>query len=323
MPRTLAAAAAALSSLPLAAQQPDELSRLRDEHERAVASAVRMVDDVYRLTLRQVEKQRAEAANYEGAQRAKEKLDALDKRLGSGSSVTRPPPYVLLLAARSQTRDGANADSSRQFIDFKKVGGKAVWEVLTLEQGVYEVFLTYSVGVPSFVVGDPKDPAVPAVAGGVISFSEVTGLSAATAAPLAPLEKKIVPTGSWDNFIRESLGRYEFKRTSATVRVEAEAVEAGGLMRLRQVELVRVSGAGAAAGGMAVNPAQALKELRLKHGEAITTASEEVQRRFGAEFEQLEQQFAATGDHGAAKAVAQARRDLFNTLEAGKPEDQP
>jgi hypothetical protein len=300
----------------LAAQQPDELARLREEHRLKVVAATRLVDDVYRLTLRQMEKHRAEAGDYEGAQRAMQRLDAIEKKAVVAPVVLEPVSH-LLTASGSQTRDGANTDSSRTRVEFKKTGGKASWDILSIERGVYEVFLTYSVGLPVFNPEEPRDANDPANAkpGGEVAFSEVTGLSGAGG---AELRKKLTTTGHWDNFIRESLGRYECKRTPVTVRVEAVNASPSGLMHLRQVELVRLDDAQAATA--VVPPTQTLKELMSKHREAMAAASAPVRARFEAEFEALENQLAAAGDAAGAAAVARARQALFKEPAGRKPE---
>jgi hypothetical protein len=302
-----------------AQQRPDtELARLRTDYEKGLASASRVIDDIHRLTLRQLERERAEAGDYETAERVKERLDALESAPGAAAIV--PPPLVHTLpAARAQTRDGANTEGGREYIDFRKTGGKAFWDLIGLEKGLYEVFLTYSVGLPRFdessLGGNGNGPGE--APGGTIQFGEVTGLGSG---PAAVLVKRVMTTGSWENFIRESIGRHEFKNATATVKVEAASATEGGLLRLRQIELVKVVGAPEAGGATAGSPepARVLQSLRTRHRKELQEAASAVRARFGGEWVKLEQEFAAAGEAAAAAAVARSRERLFPPASNGK-----
>lgn len=316
----LAAAAVQVAS----AQRPDpELTKLRTEHEKALASASRLIDDIHRLTLRQLERERAEAGDYDTAARVKERLDAMERSPGAAAIV--PPPLTHTLpAARALTRDGANTEGGREYVDFRKAGGKALWDVLGLEKGTFEVFLTYSVGLPRFDESALSDGSggTREAPGGAIAFSEVTGL-AGGAAPT--LEKRVVTTGAWDNFIRESLGRYEFRNASPTVKLEATSATEGGVLRLRQVELVKVVGAAESAEPNATEsePTRLLQVLQTRHRDALRGIAESLRPRFVEEFEKLEQSFTAAGDATAAAVVAKARRRLFPAPAAGESAADP
>lgn len=309
---TCLAACLAACLLPATAQRPDtELARLRADHEKGLASASRLVDDIHRLTLRQLERERAEAGDYETANRVKARLDALERTPGNAAIV--PPPLTHTLpAARSQTRDGANTEGGREYVDFRKTGGKALWDILGLEKGTYEVFLTYAVGLPRFDestlgenAGGPRE-----APGGVISFGEVTSLGSG---PAPTLEKRVVTTGAWENYVRESIGRHAFTTATATVKLEAVSATDGGLLRLKQVELVKVVGAPdpTAATGSAAEPARSLQALQARHRKAMKEAAGTLRPRFASEFLKLEQELTTAGDAAAAAAVAQSRERLF------------
>jgi hypothetical protein len=306
------AASLTVSTLAATAQRPDtELARLRTEHEKGLASASRLVDDIHRLTLRQLERERAEAGDYETASRVKARLDALERTPGTAAII--PPPLThTLLAARAQTRDGANTEGGREYVDFRKTGGKALWDILGLEKGTYEVVLTYSVGLPRFdesTLGDNTDGPREAP-GGVVSFGEVTGLGSG---PAPTLEKRVVTTGAWENYIRESIGRHEFKNASTTVKLEAVSATDGGLLRLKHIELVKVVGAPepSAATGTAQEPARSLQALQAKHRQEMKEAAGSLRPRFNSEFLKLEQELTTAGDAAAAAAVAKVRERLF------------
>jgi len=315
------AAGLGLSVVTAAAQRPvTELSRLRTEHEKAMASACRLVDDIHRLTLRQLERERAEAGDYELAARVKARLDTLEHAPGTAAIV--PPPLThTLMAARAQTRDGANTEGGREYVDFRKTGGKALWDLLGLEKGTYEVYLTYSVGLPRFdetTLGEGTEPPREAP-GGTIAFGEVSGLGGA---PGTLLEKKVVTTGAWENYIRESIGRHEFKNASATVKLEAVTATTGGLLRLRQVELVKVVAApepGPETADGAAGVARSLQALRSRHQKELQEVAGAVRPRHAAAFLKLEQELAAAGNAAAAAAVARSRQRLFPAAPAAAP----
>lgn len=320
---TLLAASLSLTSLSAPAQRPElDLARLRADHEKGLASASRLVDDIHRLTLRQLERERAEAGDYETAARVKARLDALERTPGTDAIV--PPPLThTLLAARSQTRDGANSEGGREYIDFRKTGGKAIWDILGLEKGTYEVFLTYSVGLPRFdesTLGAESDGSREPP-GGMITFGEVSGLGTT---PAATLEKRIATTGAWDNYVRESIGRHEFRNATATVKLEAASATGGGLLRLRQIDLVKVVGAPPPrSSDTASEPARSLQALRAQHRKDLNEAAVSLRPRFSNEFLKLEQELTSAGDTAAAAAVARSRNRLFpaTTPPAGSPDE--
>lgn len=301
-----------LATLPASAQRPDaELARLRAEHEKGLASASRLIDDIHRLTLRQLERERAEAGDYETAGKVKARLEAMERAPGAAAIV--PPPLTHTLpAARALTRDGANTEGGREYVDFRKTGGKAIWDVLGLEKGIYEVILTYSVGLPRFdestLDGGTNQPRE--APKGVIAFSEVTGLGGGGA---AALEKRVTTTGAWENYIRESLGRHEFKTATATVKLEALSASEGGLLRLRQIELVKIVGGPdpAASDAGASEPGRALQSLQAQYRKNMQEAAATLRTRFASEFLKLEQELASAGDTAAATVVTRSRERLF------------
>jgi hypothetical protein len=120
-------------------------------------------------------------------------------------------------------------------------------------------------------------------------------------------------TGSWENFIRESIGRHEFRNATATVKVEAASATEGGLLRLRQIELVKVVGASDAGGAAASSPepARVLQSLRTRHRGELREAASAVRARYSGEWLKLEPEFAASGDSAAAAAVARSRARMF------------
>lgn len=302
----LCAVLALLAAAPLPAQWADDFARLRDEHTKALATATRSVDDAFRLMLRQFESERTQAGDYAGAQRIRVRRAAIDREIEATALAVKPSATHTLAAAQALTRDGANSESVRRYIEFKKTGGKALWQILSLEPGWHEVFLTYSVGLPgqdspssfsaSTTLGEP---------GGTVAFAESSSL---VAGPSAALEKKLMTTGSWDHFIRESLGVHEFKNRSATVRVEALQASDAGLMRLRQVELVRVSQP--APGASSEQAAKAIEDLRARHREALSLAANSLQMRHSLDLDQLERRLRLTGETEKAAEAARERARL-------------
>jgi len=337
LPTTLAGALAAalliLAAATTSAQRPPEtLARLRNDHEQAVASAGRSLDDVHRLTLRQLERERAEAGDYETAAKVKNRLDTLASQPGT-TPITPPPVTHTLTPVRALTRDGANTEGGREYVDFRKPGGKALWDVLGLEKGTYEVFLTYSVGLPrlntSPLSQTPEEPRE--APGGVITFNELSGLNGSS---LATLEKKVVTTGAWENYIRESLGRYELKTSPTTVKLEATTATTGGLLRLRQLEFVKAVPGPAAEIETADRPASELADrlatLKTRCQQELDAATAPLHLRFTQAFNALERELATGGQNAAAAATARTRTELISSLQksvtlppAASPPAQP
>jgi len=297
------------------AQRPmDELAKLQADHEKSLASASRAVDDIHRLTLRQLERERAEAGDYEAAARVKARLDALEQTPGTAAIV--PPPLTQTLpAARAEALEGASAEGGREYVNFRKTGGKALWDLKGIEKGSYEVFLIYSVGLPRFDEStlDAGTEGPREAPGGTIVFAEVSGLGG-TSSTGQPLQKKVVSTGAWENYIRESLGRHEFKGGPAKVKLEAASATTGGLLRLRQIELVKVIAAPETLGAAPGTPddlSRTLKALRARHLQDLKGVSSALRPRHETEFLKLEQELSAAGKAAGAAAVARMRERLF------------
>jgi hypothetical protein len=281
--------------------QQSDLGKLRDEHEKAVAASTKMLDDTYRLTLQRLERRCAENGDYEGAMSAKERADAIEKPTGAAAPIA--PIAYSLTANQARTQGGVNYDRARDFIEFRKTGAAAIWELLPVEPGSYEAFIIYSAGVP---VHDPTGRSLGEPCGGIFAWSEVTNLGTRA----LPIEKSVVTTGSWENFVRVSLGRHEFKSRSATLRVEALAAAPGGLMRLRRIEIAPLSDS-TATSARVVGTMESFRDLQKKNREALLAALTPVREKFAPEFEKLEREFVARGDTQGAAAVARARQNLF------------
>ena len=310
----IAITAVLLTSAPVTAQRPlADMDRLQTEYEKTVIAASRRLDDIHRLTLRQLERERAENGDYETAAKVKARLESLENKAGT-PAITPPPLTHTLAAGRAQTRDGANAEGGREYIDFKKQGGKAIWNVLALEKGTYEVILTYSVGLPRFDAPPLATTTEPPreAPGGVILFSELSKLEGAS---VATLEKKVVTTGAWENYIRESIGRHDFRSTNTTIKLEAAQATNGGLLRVRQIELIKVVPGPAAAPAADDSPAPdltpKLQEMRSRFEEELTATTAPVRLQFTADLRQLETERLTAGDQPGATLAARAREQIM------------
>ncbi len=287
-----------------AAPAADDPATLRDEYLKSVASSTRMLDDVYRLTLRRLEKQRAEAGDYEGAQNVRERLDQIEKS-SLAAPVVPKNSNMVLAANRARTMNGANTDTSRQAVSMRRSGSTAAWDLIGLTQGSYEVYVTFAVGLSEI---DPTGNKTPATGcGGVISFAEETRLATQQA---APLERRLHTTGAWDNFVREKLGTIEFRSSSATVKLTTTSAEPGGCAVVRQIELVRASQPATAPTATAATPGS-LAEVRAQHRQELRKAAGDVDDRYRQQFEALEREFTSSGNTKAAEAVAEERKRLF------------
>ncbi|MGI8601944.1 MAG: hypothetical protein ACR2OZ_02985 [Verrucomicrobiales bacterium] len=281
--------------------QPDELATLREEYEKSVFAAAKMVDDAFKLTLARLEKQRAEQGDYEGALRAQERAEAAGKSPPSFAPAARSGYVLTASQARTQ---GALFDRLKGILEFRKAGAAASWEILRLDPATYQVFAVYAVGAP---VLDPSTSSTLSVCGGSFSCKEVTSLGNT----VAPLEKAISTTGSWENYVRASLGSCSFKSKSATLRIEALNALPGGLMRLARIELIPVSDASMlnTVGGQ--DAAELLRELRRDHRASLAAAIGPVQTRFRADFEKLAAELARQGDSENASAVIRETKRWF------------
>lgn len=300
----------------------DDLAKLRADFERVAGAATRTLDERHRLNLQQWEAIRAEAGDYEGALHIKKRLEELARATTTAPIVAKPASYVLA-PARAALREGALLDSSRGIIEFRRTGSKATWELLNLEPGVYEVRVTYATGLPDFSTrpretNDPNGVTLSgALPGGVLGFGEFSTISNTTSG--VQLQKRITTTGSWSNFITETLGKYDFRMRSPTVRLEALSATGVGLMHLKQVELVKSSADEdlelaidpSPTSGNAIDAKVALENLRERYRAAERAALSRARLRISGELDRLERDLSSQGESVAAARVARERSQLF------------
>ncbi len=225
---TVVAAATALA-------QNAELDRLERLYREQLVKTLGPAVSEYEKKLLALEKSRATAANYLGAQRAKERADqvaadlrALVESRGETAIVLAPAEAKLTGAV---TFDRA-ADALRRW---QTVGSRASWDLRRIEPGSYEVEIAYA--VPPEVENENRrtfeEPAM-ITSGGSIAVQEATSLRVDSAEPLTASLKS---TGGAESYQRKKLGKLTFTGTSTTVSVEATAVEPGGLMTLKALTL--------------------------------------------------------------------------------------
>ncbi len=331
------------------ATRGDELSRMREDYERSLREKTRLLDETHRLNLRQLERQMADGADYEAAQAVKERIAVLEAQMGvpngastaaasgnggagsagapaNGASVNGPKSIVLTAQA-ARTLPGASYDRNLDAVELRKRGGQAQWDVNRCQPGSYDVYLTYSVAVGPPPVAKSRATGTDTAetlskflpVGGTLGWSEVTSLGGGTDPGLVrPITQT---TGGAGQFITEHLGRHELKHASATLRVEAVEAEAGGLLRVKKMELVPATPE-PPAGTTETAPAgpATLEQLQREYRTQIQPLMEPVRLKYDASLAELEQHLKAKGDAEALAAV-QAERKRLNR--AGNPKADP
>ncbi len=306
-----------------------ELARAKAEADRAVEVAAKSSVESYLLALRLVEKQRAEAGDYEGAARARDQAAQVEKPAASpasaGPASAVPRGGIVLAAAAARTNAGATTNRALDLIEFNKPDCTAQWELLKFEPGVYEIWMTYSLAPlvpPAKALTSDGSPAPYIKTGGVVDVGEVSALRQDL--PLPKVEP-LIPTGSWETFARLNLGTAEFKSKSLSLRVLAREAREGGLMRLRRVELIPA--AAIAAEPVPVKPAEAtpvkatLASLRGEAGKSIGASMLQVRKTYETKLEAMLAELAAAGNTDAA-ALVKAERDRVAAMLGGVLEDE-
>lgn len=288
--------------LPLAAQQ--DVSSLRADFERAAAAATRSLVEAHQLALRELEAQRAEEGDYEGALRARQLAEALENPVGNPATVQ---PSGITLPASHARPQGASHDRSRDSIELRRAGAAAIWELVRLEPGTYDVWAVYAVGAPQPSGGgraasSPATTTPPQLCGGRISLSEATSLTPGGSG----LQRQVTSTGGWDNYVRGYLGRQEFRTRSLTLKLQADSSEPGGVMRLRGLLLAPALGEA----GASLDALRPLRDLQKAHAEAMSALRQSGRQRLEGQLRDLENELFLKGDIQSAAAVARERQEL-------------
>jgi hypothetical protein len=278
----------------------DELEQRRKEHKQAVISATRMLDDVYRLTLRRIERDRADRGDYDGAKRARDRVEAVLPESDQEAAL----PTVRFLPASQARTQGVGFDRGSDVLVFRKPGAAAIWEVLGIVRGHYEVVAVYSVGPPENRIRNETTEVAPC--GGTFTWKIATRLGESS--PV--LEKKVTCTGSWDNFIRATIGQWHFANRSSSVRIDAIQVNPGGLMNLKRIELRPLPPATGTK-----KAADRLVELRRDNRDALDSATAPAREKHRTRLEALERELGQQGDKAGADAVKAERTRLFPPAE--------
>lgn len=253
---------ALLTTLTLAAAQtapPGELTALRDHMSASFNVADRTVTSQWLTGLAELEKARAAAGDYEGAQRARLRREQALATAGSDDGRA-----AILLAARNVTGKGTGliVSENKLTTTFGTNGAFMEWDLTGDFKGWYEIMLTHGVlgGTDHSADIQPVTGPIPAAlrkqkdaltseapaAGGWVSFQNMSSLGGGNIL----LHREIVSTGGWNAWRTVTLGRIQIAPSRlAKFRLTGEDVAGKGLMQFKQLELVPVSEPAAAAAG--------------------------------------------------------------------------
>lgn len=308
---------------PLAAQDPEEdrVAELRNAYHRRLAETIAPEVRSFVGRLLELERERAKLGDYAGAQRARDQAALVE----DGLTELSPESGSALLLEPAEATPSGNVVLDRSDGTLRKwnrVGAKARWDLRRIPPGAYDVYLTHSVAEPRRNPdrGEPGEPDDLA-AGGTIVVREVTNLARDQPNEVTA---KLAPTGGWESFATRRLGTLNLESASATIEIEATAVEPEGVMRLRRVALRPSLGDAAAA--VSGSPALDLEALRARFLDPVEPALARLRDRFSGELEEIERRAASAGDLDTALAARIEREHLATgqaVLLKARAEDEP
>lgn len=248
---TAFAALAGLASAqtgPEISQAPDSLQDLRLRLSESLTVADRAATAQWAASLAELERARAAAGDYEGAQRARTRRERKLETAGTGDG--RSP---VTLGTKNLTNKGPGlvVGETQGTATFKSSGSFIEWDITGKFDGWYEIRLTHAVAggsdasreitpvtgpLPADYRARKNDPDYYApAAGGWVAFQNTSNLGLSKTV----LRREIVSTGGWNAWRTVSLGRLQFGSTRlARLRLTGEEVAREGLMHFRHIELV-------------------------------------------------------------------------------------
>ena len=228
---------------------PPELAALRRHCLESIETGAVPLERRWIESLGALERDRAAAGDYDGAQRAASLGESLATQAAEKADVR---PRVSLGAAEVKTK-GSGLSDAPGTLRFLKSGATAEWEVRGNFSGWYEVRLVCAVNGRHVVSqaealgregerrerkdDDSSQEQAPRT-GGILQFSRVGGLGATA----APLRYALGGTGGWNLFETIPIGRMVLSNGPVRLRILVEKAAAEGLMNLSRIDLVPVSG---------------------------------------------------------------------------------
>ncbi len=228
---------------------PRELAALRARYAENILSADRSVTGQWAVTLESLEKARAAAEDYAGAERVRHRREEAIAVAGTDDG-----RISFRLSVRDITSKGSGlkAEDAAGAVSILNSGAFIDWQITGDFSGWYEVRLTHAVpgrtdrtgtitpfSSPAGVAPPPRKTDADGQAaqnGGLVAFQNITQLSRDTTV----LRREIVSTGGHSEWVTVSLGRVEITGNLAKFKLTAEEAARNGLMRFRGLELVPV-----------------------------------------------------------------------------------
>lgn len=275
-------------------QAPPKLAEFREAFEKAVAERSAPAKADFAAALELLARTRAQAGDYEGAIRARDRRRELidgSAAAGTADSDPREGELVVDLARGSRTGSGLKFDArGNKVTGFDKTSQTITWDLSNTSPGMYSAFVTYSCGVG----GTSASTGNTIATGGIFTLSEATGLSTTTSSP--PLRRTVLPTGGWNKTVTRNIGKISVTGSLLRLQLKVLKAEPGGLMHLYGIRLVPASSDGDAGSG---EPAE-LSELREKFRTAIANQSAPLIMAYGAALSSLLEQLTDSNQLEAA-----------------------
>jgi hypothetical protein len=297
---------------------PPALTTLRARFAESMMSADRSATGLWVATLATLEKERAAAGDYAGAER-------IQRRRESALAVTGAADgrVSMRLASKDLARKGSGLkeDDASGIITMSGTGAFIEWDVSGDFKGAYEVRLTHAVAGRKDLTGEVAPFAAPAgsdrsqkksavedatARSGWLSFQNISGLKSS---PAMVLHREIVSTGGSYQWATVSMGRLEISGRIAKFSLAIE--EAGSEpMRFRSLELVPVSAVATAGDG-----AEKLAKAREIFNREFRNQTQAANNRYRESLARQEQEARRANDNDTLVRLRNEKARLSTTPE--------
>ena len=257
------------------AAEPESLVKLRALFEQKARIASGLWNDYYAKALQSLETELATKGDYEQARAVKARRDEL---AAASASVSAPIVNAISLTAENARFSGAVSAKGGDLVGWRTSTCAAEWTLPRLAPGSYRLELSYSMS------DRPPDPDSPSslrpadpVKTAAFAFREMSLLGSA-----ARNQRSLTLEGTAASDFKTILVEQplELTRPPFTLRLTATASYPANVIAIRDVKLVPMPAAGAAASTAAGTPASSmageLEKLRQAHSQQLIAARKPV-----------------------------------------------
>ena len=279
-----------LATLPIAVAQdisdPEtKLEAFRQAFEDAMETRSAPARKNFADALEELARKRAQAGDYDGAIRARDRRAELVASAPTADEITPSANEITIdLASGSRTGSGLKYDNTeKKLTGFSKLKQSIQWDLNKTTPGAYKVLVTYSCGNTDESSGSTV------ATGGSFTLAEATNLSTNTSPPLT---RTVTNTGGWSKKVTHDIGEIDLTGSRTTLKLTVTKVADGGLMHLYAIRLVPAASTPGTED--AENTPKELASLKAKFRSAINSKTQPLVQSYGIALRDLGKKMTGT-----------------------------